>query len=340
MKAVMVEAFGPFECARLRTVPDPAPQRGEVCLEVRAAETNYPDVLVVTGAYQVKPPLPFSPGKAAAGVVERIGEGVTNVAPGDRVAVQVEYGAYAEKLIAPAQCCFAIPDDISYATAAALGLTYQTSYFALVERARLQAGESVLVLGATGGVGLAAVQLARALGAGTVIAATRGEDAMPLLRQAGADAVIDLSMSGLRDGLRQRVRELTAGHGVDVVVDPVGGEANAAALRAMAWCARMVIVGFAAGTIPLIKANYLLVKNIEVSGLQWSDYRDRAPARVAEVQAAIFALYRQGKVAPHISRMLPLADFAQALTDLRDAKAQGKIILTAEGEVAQAVTPV
>ncbi len=335
----MVDAFGPFENAQLRSVPDPVPKRGEVCLSVRAAETNYPDVLVVTGAYQVRPPLPFSPGKAAAGVVESIGAGVNTVKPGDRIAVQVEYGAYAEKVIAPAVNCFAIPDDIPFATAAALSLTYQTAHFALVERCRMQAGENVLVLGATGGVGLAAVQLARALGAGTVIAGTRGENGISILRQAGADAVIDLSRSGLRDGLREQVRDFTRGHGVDVVVDPVGGEANAAALRAMAWRGRLVIVGFAAGTVPVIKANYLLVKNIEVSGLQWSDYRDRVPAQVAQVQSVIFELYRQGKLEPYISRTLPLAEFAQALADLRDARADGKIILTAGGEPARDPVP-
>lgn len=328
MKAVIVEAFGPVENAQVRTVDDPLPGKGEVCIAVKAAETNFPDILVIEGRYQVKPPLPFSPGKAAAGVVESVGEGVSRFSPGDRVAVEVEYGAYAEKMIAPAASCFLIPDGIGFEDAAALSLTYQTSHFALVERCQLKEGETVLVLGASGGIGFAAVQLARALGAGTVIAGTRGVAGIAALESAGADHFIDLSMDNLRDGLRDRVREITAGHGVDVVIDPVGGEANAAALRAMAWRARMVIIGFASATIPTIKANYLLVKNISVSGLQWSDYRDRTPDWVANVQAQLFDLFLQGKVKPFISQQLALAEFGQALAALREGKARGKIILT------------
>jgi NADPH2:quinone reductase len=328
VKAVIVEAFGPVENAQVRTVDDPLPGKGEVCIAVKAAETNFPDILVIEGRYQVKPPLPFSPGKAAAGVVESVGEGVSRFSPGDRVAVEVEYGAYAEKMIAPAASCFLIPDGIGFEDAAALSLTYQTSHFALVERCQLKEGETVLVLGASGGIGFAAVQLARALGAGTVIAGTRGVAGIAALESAGADHFIDLSMDNLRDGLRDRVREITAGHGVDVVIDPVGGEANAAALRAMAWRARMVIIGFASATIPTIKANYLLVKNISVSGLQWSDYRDRTPDWVANVQAQLFDLFLQGKVKPFISQQLALAEFGQALAALREGKARGKIILT------------
>lgn len=328
MKAVLVEDFGPIENVRVRTVTDPLPETGEVCVAVKTVETNYPDILVIEGAYQVKPPLPFSPGKAAAGIVEKVGEGVTNFQPGDRVSVEVEYGAYAEKLIVPAVNCYPLANDISFEHAAALSLAYQTSHFALMERCRMQPGETVLVLGASGGVGLAAVQLAKALGAGKVIAGTRGTTAVPLLEQSGADAVVDLSMDNLRNGLRDRVYEITADVGADVVVDPVGGDAHVAALRAMAWRGRMVIIGFATGVIPAIKANYLLVKNISVSGLQWSDYRDRTPDWVAAVQAQIFSLYSEGKLKPHISRIFKLADFANALNALRNAQAEGKIILT------------
>lgn len=324
----MVDAFGPLEKVAFRSVADPVPATGEVCIAVKAAETNFPDLLVIEGSYQFKPPLPFSPGKAAAGIVEKVAAGVTSIEPGDRVSVQVEYGAYAEKLTAPAVNCYLMPDQMSFEVAAALSLTYQTSHFALVERAQMQPGETVLVLGASGGVGLAAVQLAAALGAGKVIAGTRGAHAAAILENAGADAIVDLSMENLRDGLRDRIAQITAGHGVDVVIDPVGGEAHAAALRAMAWRGRMVIVGFAAGTIPVIKAGYLLVKNITVCGLQWSDYRDRTPDWVARVQAEIFDLYTRGKLKPHISQTYPLADFAHALTALRNAQAEGKIILT------------
>ncbi|WP_385932426.1 NADPH:quinone oxidoreductase family protein [Tianweitania sediminis] len=307
---------------------DPSPGRGEVLVDVAAAEANYPDILVMEGRYQVKPPLPFSPGKAAAGVVSALGEGVTRLAVGDKVAAQVEYGAYAEKLLARDESCFRIPDGMTFETAAALGLVYQTSYFALLERCQFQPGETVLVLGASGGVGSAAVQLAKAMGASLVIACTRGPEGAQVARSMGADHVIDTNRSDLREALRTEVSAVTNGHGADVVVDPVGGEAHAAAMRAMAWCGRMVIVGFAGGDIPAIRSNYLLVKNITVSGLQWSDYRDRSPEKVAQAQEAIFALWQAGKLDPHISKVLPLEQFGEALSALAEGRAKGKIVLS------------
>jgi len=327
MKAVVVRAFAPFDQIAVGDLPDPAPGRGEVVIDVKAAEVNYPDILVIAGQYQIKPPLPFAPGKAAAGVVSAVGEGVTALAVGDRVSAQVEYGAYAQKLVAPAINVYPMPDGIDFAQGAALGLVYQTAHFALIESARMQPGERVLVLGASGGIGVASVQLAKALGAGTVIAGVLGAENGAVARQCGADAVIDLGAIDLRDGLREAVREASGGHGADVVIDPVGGAVNAAALRAMAWRGRMVIIGFAAGEIPTIKANYLLVKNIEVSGLQWSDYRDRTPEWVRRVQSEIFDLAVAGKLAPVISRRFSLDGFKEALALLRDGKAQGKLIL-------------
>lgn len=327
MRAVVVRAFAPLDRIEIGELPEPAPGPGEVVIEVRAAEVNYPDILVIEGRYQVKPPLPFAPGKGAAGVVSAVGDGVSGIAVGDRVAAQVEYGAYAERLRAPACNVFPLPAGIDFVPAAALGLTYQTAYFALIERARLRAGESVLVLGASGGVGVAGVQLAKALGAGLVIAGVRAEEDAAIARQAGADAVVLVTGADLRDRLREQVRKLTGG-GVDVVLDPVGGAPHAAALRALAWRGRLVVVGFAAGEIPQIPANYLLVRNIEVAGLQWSDYRDRAPAEVARVQAEIFALHLEGKLTPQVSRVLPLARFREALGLLQRGEAQGKVILT------------
>jgi NADPH2:quinone reductase len=327
VKAVVVREFAPFDEISVGELPDPVPGPGEVVIAVKAAEVNYPDILVITGQYQIKPPLPFAPGKTAAGIISAVGAGVTAFAVGDRVSAQVEYGAYAEMLRAPAASVFRIRDGVDFVTAAALGLAYQTAHFALVERARLQPGEHVLVLGASGGVGFAGVQLAKALGAKTVIAAVRGEEKAAVARRAGADAVIDVADTNLRDGLRDSVRNITGGHGADIVVDPVGGAAHAAALRAMAWRGRMVIVGFAAGDIPSIKANYLLVKNIEVSGLQWSDYRDRAPDWVARVQDEIFALHLAGRLDPHVSRTFRLEDFKEPLDLLRQGRAQGKFVL-------------
>ncbi len=330
MKAVCVREFGPIEAAEFTDVSDPVPGPGEVVVAVEAAEVNVPDILIMEGKYQVKPPLPFSPGKAAAGIVETVGDGVTSPKPGDRVAVQVEYGAYAEKLKTPAANCYPMPDGMSFADAAALGLVYQTAHFALAERAALSAGDSVLVLGASGGVGAASVQLAKALGAGLVIGGVRGDDNAALAKAAGADHTVELGMEGLRDGLRDAVRELTDGRGVDIVVDPVGGDANAAALRAVAWRGRMVIIGFASGEIPTLRSNYLLIKNIAVSGLSWSDYRERETAWVARVQEEIYGFWSAGKLPPLIGRTLPLAKFADALTMLKDGQAQGKIILTVD----------
>ncbi len=335
MRAVIVEGFGPIEGAAVREVPEPQPGAGEVLIALGAADVNFPDILVMEGAYQVKPPLPFSPGKAGAGTVEAVGPGVSGFKPGDRVAFEVEYGAYAEKLVAAEHLCYPLPEGISSVQAAALSLVYQTAHFALVERAGFQPGDHVLVLGASGGVGLAAVQLARALGAGKVIAGVRSPQKAEIVDARGADLVVDLSSETLRDDLRTQVHEATGGHGADVVIDPVGGAAHAAALRAMAWRGRMVIIGFASGEIPQIRSNYLLVKNISVSGLQWSDYRERDPGTVAAVQAEIFALCKSGKLVPHISRVFPLDGFAEALGMLKAGEAEGKIVLSfgaGEGE--------
>ena len=330
MKAVVVREFAPFDQIEVGELPDPMPGKGEVVIDIKVAEVNYPDLLVAAGQYQFKPPRPFSPGKAGAGVISAVGEGVDGLAVGDRVSVQVEYGAYAQKLRVPAVNVFRIPDGVDFATAAALGLTYQTAHFALVGRGRIEPGEHVLVLGASGGIGVASVQLAKALGAGTVIAGTRGPDNVAFARNCGADVAIDLDTIDLRDGLREAVRAATGGHGADIVIDPVGGPATAGALRAMAWCGRMIVIGFTAGDIPTFPANYLLVKNISVIGLQWSDYRDRTPDWVARVQDEIFALHVAGSLNPVISRRLPLANFKDALRLLRDGMARGKVILDVE----------
>jgi NADPH2:quinone reductase len=327
MKAVVVTEFAPFEQVSIGELPDPVPGRGEVVIDVKAAEVNFPDILVIAGQYQIKPPRPFSPGKAAAGVVASVGDGVTALSVGDRVCAQVEYGAYAQKLRAPAVNVFRMPKGVDFVKGAALGLVYQTAHFALVERARMQKSDTVLVLGASGGIGVASVQLAKALGASRVIAGVLGQANAEIARRCGADAVIDLGAADLRDGLRDFVQAETGGHGADVVIDPVGGAANAAALRAMAWRGRMVIIGFASGEIPAIKANYLLVKNIEVSGLQWSDYRDRDPDWVRRVQDEIFALQVAGKIDPFVSGTFPLEEFRVPLAMLRDGAAQGKLIL-------------
>ncbi|MEQ8817649.1 MAG: NADPH:quinone oxidoreductase family protein [Thalassobaculum sp.] len=328
MRAMVMRGFGPPETAESVELPDPEPGPGEVVVRMRAAGVNYPDLLVVEGRYQHKPPLPFTPGKELAGEVLAIGWEVTNFVAGDRVMVQVEHGAFAERVVARQEQCLEIPDEMPFDDAASMGLVYQTAWFALRERARFQPGETVLVNGATGGVGLAAVQLVKALG-GTALAGVTTPAKAQAAVDAGADHVIDLSVADLRDGLRAQVHAVTEGKGADVCIDMLGGDPFDAAMRALAWCGRMVVVGFAAGRIPEIKANYLLVKNIEVSGLQWSDYRDRTPAVMAKAQAEIFRLYGEGKLKPAIMARLPLDRMAEALALIRDRKVIGKIVLEA-----------
>jgi NADPH2:quinone reductase len=328
MKAVVVTEIGTPEGVAYSDFPDPVPNPGEVLIDVEAIETNYPDMLVVEGRYQVRPPVPFVPGKGAAGRVAALGAGVTTLTIGQRVAIQVEYGAYAERVCAPAAICYPIPDGVTAVDATAAVLTYQTAWYALKDRAAMASGESVLVLGAAGGVGIASMQLAKALGAGRVIGATRGSAKTAAVLRGGADAIVDLAKSNLRETLRSDVHAITGGNGVDIIIDPVGGAAFEPALRCLAWRGRHVIIGFAGGDIPTVKTNYLLVKNISVVGLQASDYRDRCPQETAKAQAEIFRYIAEGAFKPVVGDVLPLADFARALTKLRDGQAEGKIVLT------------
>lgn len=327
MRAVVVREFASFDRLRVEEMPDPIPGPGEVLVDVVVSEVNFPDLLLVEGNYQKKPALPFTPGMGAAGRVAALGAGVTGFSPGQKVLVLPDHGTHAEKLVAPADWCLPVPEAVPFEVAAALGLAAQTSCFALVERGRFQAGEAVLVLGASGGVGLATVQLAKALGAGCVIAATRGDDAADLLREAGADAVVDAAAPDLRDGLRAAVQAATGGRGADVVIDPVGGAPAEAALRALGWGGRHVVVGFTSGQVPAFKGNYLLVKGISVTGFQWTDYRAWRGESVRGAQQTMFDLWLAGKLQPVISRQLPLEGIVEALACLREGRARGKIIL-------------
>jgi len=324
----MVRAFGASDQAQLEDVADPVPSPGEVIVALEASDVNYPDILYVEGTYQAKPPLPFTPGLAGAGKVVVLGTGVTGLHLGQRVAVLPSHGTYADRTSVPEAHCFPMPEAMPYEVAAAFGLAYQSAWFALTERAAIRQGDTVLVLGATGGISMATIQLAKALGASAVIAATRGEAGMRFARECGADEAIDVTMDNLRDGLRAAVLAATDGRGADIVIDPVGGDVHAAALRALAWSGRLVVVGFVSKDIPKIPANYLLVKNITVCGLQWTDYRQRQPDKVRAAQAAIFDLWTQGRLAPVISRILPIERFGEALADLRQGRAKGKIVLT------------
>jgi NADPH2:quinone reductase len=327
MKAVVVREFGPLESASFGELPEPKVGSGDVLIEVEAVSANYVDTLVITGKYQFLPERPFAPGKLPTGTVIGVGADVTSLKTGDRVLAMAEHGGYAERVSVPAAQCFRLPANMPFVDAAAMALVYDTSWFALRDRARLQPGETVLVLGASGGVGLASVQLAKAMGA-KVLAGMANPDKFALAREAGADAVIDLSRPDLRESLRAQVRAATDDRGVDVILDPLGGDVFDAALRALAWKGRLVIIGFAAGRIPTIKANYLLLKNIEVSGLQVSDYRKRAPQQMAQCFAEIFQLYEAGKLKPAPTTTYPLDRFRDALRDILDRNVRGRIVLT------------
>jgi len=327
MRAVVIDRFGPAEAGRLDEVADPIAGPGEVLIEVHATAANYVDNLLIAGLHQVKPALPFIPGKGPAGIVRAAGAGVGGVKPGDRVLGMCEPGGgYAELIAVPAAQCHLLPDAMPFADAASMALVFDTAWFALRERARCQGGESVLVLGGSGGVGLASIQLAKALGA-RVLAGLANPEKYDLARDAGADAIIALDGPDLKDDLRRRVADANGGEGVDIVIDPLGGDIFDAAIRALAWRGRMVVIGFAAGRIPTVRANYLLVKNIEVCGLQIGDYRKRRPDLTAACFTELFALYEEGRIAPPPTTTMPIAGWRDALAAIAARTARGRIVL-------------
>lgn len=326
MRALVLCEHGPLENLALADRPEPEPAADEVLVEVHAASVNFPDLLVIGGTYQRLPPRPFVPGKDLAGIVTRVGSRVRGLRAGDRVMAQVEWGAFAERCAVPARSCHRMSPRMSFAEGAAMGLVYLTAHFALVERARLCAGETVLVNGAAGGVGLAAVQIAKALGA-RVLAAVSSEEKAQFVRANGADHVIRTDVPELRERLREQVFAATAGRGADAIVDPVGGELFEASLRAVAWRGRIVIVGFASGRIPEVRAGVILVKNVSLIGLQVSDYRDRAPQQARRVQRQLFKLYEEGRILPRVTASYALADYLAALRAVAERRALGKVVL-------------
>lgn len=326
MKAIVIEEFGPVGTARCQQVELPEPAPGEVQVRIRAVAANFVDTLVMTGKYQFLPERPFIPGKLPVGEVSKVGDGVSGFKPGDRVLTTAEHGGYADYVCVPEDACTLLPGGLGFDDAASMALAYDTSWVSLFERGRLKPGETVLVLGATGAVGLATVQLAKAKGAKVLAGVSSMAKAGPV-QDAGADHIIDLSVANLRDGLRDQVLAANAGVGADVVIDPLGGDYFDAALRAMAWRGRLVVVGFAAGRIPEVKVNYLMLKNIEVSGIQVSDYRKRMPALMRECFSEIFALHAQGKLQPAPATIFPLEDYARAFADMAERRLAGRAIL-------------
>jgi len=327
MRAVVVHEFGDIENASLGEMPKPTPKSGEVLLEVHAVSVNFVDLVMMSGSYQFKPALPFIPGKLPVGLVAAVGDGVTKFKPGDRALLMAESSGFAEFAVMPENQCIKLPASLPFTEAASMALVYDTAYFALKDRGRIQPGETVLVLGATGGVGLAAIQLAKAFGA-KVLAAVASKDKEDIVHTAGADAIIDLSVPDLHESLRAQVFALTDKKGVDIIVDMLGGDMFDAAVRALAWCGRLIVIGFASGRIPSLKMNYVLVKNIEVSGMQISDYRKRRPADMQAAFADIYALHAARKLKPLPTKVYPIEQFAEALRDIKDRKVRGRIVLT------------
>ena len=323
MKAVLCKQFGPPDSLVFEDVPSPRAGPGEVVISVKAASLNFPDVLIIQNKYQFKPPLPFSPGSELAGVVKEVGPGVQGWAAGDKVMAFTTYGAFAEEVKTDAARLIALPEKMDFVTAAAFVLTYGTTDHALRDRAALAAGETLLVLGAAGGVGLAAVEIGKALGA-RVIACASSEDKLAVCRSHGADATINYST----EDLRERVKALTEGRGVDVIYDPVGGPYTEPAFRSIAWRGRLLVVGFAAGEIPKLPLNLALLKGAAVVGVFWGDFARREPRRFAESMRQLAQWYREGKLRPHVSETLPLEKAAEALKLMAARKVKGKVVLT------------
>lgn len=322
MRALICNEFAPLEALRVGELPEPRPAAGEVTIRVRAAGINFYDTLIVQGKYQVKPPFPFSPGGEVAGEVVAVGEGVGHVRPGDRVCAFTSYGGYAEVCKAKASQTWPLPDAVAFDAAAAGLVTYGTAWFGLHDRARMKAGETVLVLGAAGGVGLAAVQIAKAAGA-RVIAAAGSAERLALCREHGADDLIDYTTTDLKDA----VKAATDGNGADIVVDVVGGAYTEAALRATAWRGRILIIGFAAGEIPRIPANLLLLKGCDMGGVFWDELMRREPAEAARQVAAVLACFADGSLEPPITRACTLDGAVAAMQALAARQVAGKLIV-------------
>lgn len=323
MRAVLCKELGGPEKLVVEEVPAPPMRDGGVRIAIHAAGVNFADTLLIAGQYQDKPPLPFTPGMEVSGIITEIGAGVSHLKPGDRVLASVGRGGYAEEIVTEAEIVHRIPDAMDFVTAAGFPVAYSTSHGAYAWRGRLKPGETVLVLGASGGVGLTAVEIAKAMGA-TVIAAAGGADKLAVAKAAGADHLVDYT----REDLRERVKELTRGRGVDLVYDPVGGDAFDQSLRCIAWEGRVIVIGFAAGRIPQIPANLVLVKNIDVIGFFWGSYRRYKPHLMAESYQQLFRWFEAGKLKPHISHRLPLSEVATAFELLKTRKSTGKVVLT------------
>ena len=325
MKAVVCKAFGPPETLAFEDVEAPALTPGSVRIAVHAVGVNYPDLLLIEGKYQVRPPFPFSPGLECAGIVTECGPGVDAPTPGTRVLAYVSYGGMAEEVVAPAECVIPIPDTMPFDAAAAFPVVYGTGYHALVGRAALARGETLLVQGASGGVGLSAVEIGKCLGA-TVIAAASSDEKLELARDRGADHVVNYRI----EDLRERVKALTDGRGADVIYDPVGGDIFDTSMRCIAWNGRLLVIGFASGRIAEAKTNIILLKEISVVGVAWGAFAQRDRAANRAYFDDLFRWYEEGALRPLVSRRLPLAEAPAALQGFQSRSVVGKQVLTVE----------
>ena len=324
MKAVLCKTLGPARDLVLEDVASPQPRKNEILLDVQAAGVNFPDTLIIEGKYQFQPPLPFSPGGEAAGVVAAVGEKAGAFKVGDRVMALTGWGAFAEQVAVPFYNVLPIPASMDFTTAAAFGMTYGTSMHALRQRGQLQAGETLLVLGASGGVGLAAVEIGKAMGA-RVIAAASSAEKLAVAKAAGADELIDYSQANLRE----EIKRLTGGQGVDVIYDPVGGELFEQAVRGLAWNGRLLVVGFASGSIPQLAANLVLLKGAAVLGVFWGAFAQRQPEDNAANFHQLFAWHAEGKLKPLVSQTYPLEEAGAAIEKLGQRQAVGKLVVLA-----------
>ena len=326
MKAVVISDTSNRSVA-IEEIADPVPGENQILVDVKACGVNFTDFLSLDGKYQNNPPVPFTPGKDAAGIVAAVGANVTNHKVGDRVIAHVIHGAMAEKAICPAALAFSLPDGVEFDAAAAMGLAYLTGYLALTRRGQMQPGEVVMINGASGGVGLASISLAKALGAKFVLAGLTTPSKGDAVRAAGADAIIDLTVDDLKDNLRAQVVAATGGRGIDLAFDLIGGEVFDATLRAIANEGRVVVSGFTSGTIPAVRTNYLLLKNISVVGSTINYYIKDASPLVGEAQAALYELLLSGKIDPNIMNRLPFDQYMDGIKMLEERKIVGKSVL-------------
>jgi NADPH2:quinone reductase len=322
MKAVLCKEWGPAESLVVEDVPARDPGPGEVRVRVKAAGVNFPDVLIIQKKYQMQPALPFSPGSEAAGEVVAVGEGVTHVKPGDAVMAYAGIGCFAEEVVAPADKVMKIPAGVSYEVAAAFTLTYGTSWHAIRDRAALQPGETMLVLGAAGGVGLSAIEIGKAIGA-RVIAAASTDEKLAVCREHGADATINYE----KEDLREAIKRETQGKGPDVIYDPVGGTFAEPAFRSIGWRGRYLVIGFAAGQIPSIPLNLALLKGASIVGVFWGDFTRREPQANLAGMKEMMGWLNEGKLRPHISGRYRLDEVTRALNDMSARKVTGKILI-------------